>query len=201
MVLKGIDDIIPIDIELGDSMQSGGTTFLDSIISEDVTQETDSILNEESRDIGTVDTSVYLFYLKSIGILLFISILISIVLMQASRNMTDWWLSYWVSNTQRNNTINGSSIYVEQPFLSVTTASHLIMPERYTIQYYMLIYVLLTLANTIFTLFRAFLFAFGGLTAASRIHRALLKVIMTVSSFHLILFNVNLRWFLFLFLV
>lgn len=98
--------------------------------------------------------------------------------MQASRNMTDWWLSYWVTSSQQNHTINGSDIFVDQPFLSVTSTFYM---QHYTIEYFMLIYVLLTLANTIFTLFRAFLFAYGGITGASRIHKSLLKVIMTVS--------------------
>lgn len=176
-VLKDIDDIIPIDLELGESIKSGATSIVESVTTES-TPETDSILDEESRETGTINTSVYTSYIRAIGFFLFLCIIISIVIMQASRNMTDWWLSYWVSNANNNSTTNFTDGLPDKPFLSV---SNPYFSLHYTMQHYMLIYLLLALANTLFTLFRAFLFAFGGLTAASCIHKSLLKVIMAVN--------------------
>jgi len=57
----------------------------------------DSILEEEEREEGSVQMNVYLSYLRAIGYLLSGAILLSMFLMQSSRNLTDWWLSYWVS--------------------------------------------------------------------------------------------------------
>lgn len=57
----------------------------------------DSILEEEECEEGSVQLNVYLAYLRAIGYLLAGAILLSMFLMQSSRNLTDWWLSYWVS--------------------------------------------------------------------------------------------------------
>jgi ATP-binding cassette subfamily C (CFTR/MRP) protein 10 len=56
----------------------------------------DSILEEEERAEGTVQLNVYLSYLRAVGYLLSGAILLSLLLMQSTRNLTDWWLSYWV---------------------------------------------------------------------------------------------------------
>ena len=48
--------------------------------------------------------------------------------------------------------------------------------------YYLMVYGILAGCNTIFTLARAFLFAYGGVCAATKIHRYLLKSILKVRS-------------------
>ena len=48
--------------------------------------------------------------------------------------------------------------------------------------YYLMVYGILAGCNTIFTLARAFLFAYGGICAATKIHRYLLKSILKVRS-------------------
>ena len=61
------------------------------------------------------------------------------------------------------------------------------------IAFYLTIYGCLAGANSIFTLFRAFLFAYGGICAAQTIHRKLLSNILKVSfcykHFHIPEFN------------
>ena len=57
----------------------------------------DSILEEEECEVGTIQLNVYMSYLKAVGYILTIAIFLSLILMQASRNLTDWWLSYWAS--------------------------------------------------------------------------------------------------------
>ena len=49
------------------------------------------------------------------------------------------------------------------------------------VTYYLTIYGILGVANSLFTLARAFLFAYGGICAASKIHRLLLARILKVS--------------------
>ena len=49
--------------------------------------------------------------------------------------------------------------------------------------YYLMVYGILAGCNTIFTLARAFLFAYGGICAATKIHRYLLKSILKVRSY------------------
>lgn len=62
-----------------------------------------------------------------------------------------------------------------QPLLANTTAV-------YTDNFYLEIYFGLAALNLVFTIMRAFLFAYGGVKAASRIHKVLLKVIVKVST-------------------
>lgn len=176
-VLQDIDDFIPIDLELGENSQSGNTSLLDSIVTE-VATENDSVLNEELRETGTVSVSVYVSYWKAVGCLLSFTILLSMILMQTSRNMTDWWLSYWVTSTGSNNATNTSNNHESNDLVLWLEANYL--QTENSIGYYMLIYGLLAGFNSLFTLFRAFLFAFGGITAASHVHKTVLKTIMKV---------------------
>ncbi|KRT84878.1 ABC transporter ATP-binding protein, partial [Oryctes borbonicus] len=168
-VLQSIDDALPIDLELSESIST--STPLDSIKLED-TNPDDSLLNEEVRETGTVHFNVYSSYWKAIGHFLSFAILISITMMQFSRNMTDWWLSRWVTSSENGNTTNLSYVQEMQPqdMDNVSDSS--------SMKYYVLIYILLACLNSIFTLFRAFLFALGGITAASTVHKSLLKSIM-----------------------
>ncbi|KAI4463602.1 atp-binding cassette sub-family c [Holotrichia oblita] len=168
-VLRSVDDALPVDLELNESISS--YTTLDSIKLED-TSTNDDLLNEEARETGTVHINVYTSYWKAIGHTLSLSILLSITIMQFSRNMTDWWLSRWVTNSQNGNTTNISYFHDQQMHAE----------ENYSnsgdMKYYMIVYILLACLNSVFTLMRAFLFALGGITAAAIIHKSLLKSIM-----------------------
>lgn len=115
--------------------------------------------NEEISETGAVKASVYGRYGSAVGPFLVFSIFCSLLLMQFSRNISDYWLSVWVSTP--NATI------IEAPA-----------------NYYLYVYLVIALANTFFTLLRAFLFAYGGLRAAKTIHEQLLnKVIYSKVSF------------------
>lgn len=141
-------------------------------------ENSDSVLSEEGHETGSVDADVYCSYWRAAGLLLCVSILMSMLLMQTSRNMTDWWLSYWVSHSAPSNTtthnVSASSSSADSLvlYLSASVGDN--------IGYYMMVYGLFVGCNTIFTLCRAFLFAYGGITAATGIHRQLLKSIMKV---------------------
>ncbi|XP_044256061.1 ATP-binding cassette sub-family C member 10 [Tribolium madens] len=171
-VLTNIDDMLPIELELGESIQSN-VSFLESIQIEKSEDENDSLLLEEVSETGTVEFNVYAMYWKSIGHGLAFMILLAVCIMQTSRNMTDWWMSKWVSDT--NPSENLSQFYDDQlsegNFFEGFSDSN-------PMSYYLRIYIELACVNTVFTLFRAFLFAYGGVVAASKIHKLLLRSVL-----------------------
>ncbi|CAG9765420.1 unnamed protein product [Ceutorhynchus assimilis] len=168
-VLRDIDNSLVIDLELGESIRSGDS-LLDSgaFSTPDSIKNNDILLNEEVSETGNLKFSVYASYWSSIGHLLCLSILLSIVSMQISRNMTDWWLAEWVSNDQ---TKNGTNITLLEPILMANLEDSSTTP-------FLKIYVELALVNSVLTLIRAFLFAYGGIVAAQKFHKYLLKSVL-----------------------
>lgn len=181
-IIKNIDDSLPLDIELEET-SSGPSSFqslevLESLRTETTTEEVDSLINEEFAETGTVRFSVYNSYFQAMGFLLTFAILLSLVLMQTSRNMSDWWLSFWV--TAAGNNSNSTNLTLDEEYLKLRYS----MFENETsdpVKYYLVTYGIFVGLNSLFTLFRAFLFAYGGITAASKIHKTLLKSIVKVS--------------------
>lgn len=114
-------------------------------------QSIDSCLIEETKEEGQVSSSVISCYWNSVGKFLGFVILLMVLLMQLSKNLTDAWLAHWVSVTGRNETNSTPS------------------------DYYLEVYTGLAVSNSLMTLARSFLFAYGGIKAAKVIHRKLLK--------------------------
>ena len=108
----------------------------------------DETSNEETRETGVVSYKVYLTYWRAVGHFLGTLILLSLIAMQATRNFTDVWLAEWVSH---NNT---------------------------KVPFYLKVYGGIAVANSIFSLLRAFLFAYGGVCAAKIIQERLLGLIL-----------------------
>lgn len=48
-------------------------------------------------------------------------------------------------------------------------------------KFYLTVYAILAASNSFFTLMRAFLFAYGGITAAKALHKRLLETVLYVS--------------------
>ena len=96
----------------------------------------------EAKEEGVVKPAVYSSYLCSVGIGLCFLIVLGLLLMQFSRNLSDVWLSIWV---RRN-------------------------PEGEAVTLYLRIYLALAVFNSAATLFRAFSFAYGGIKAATLVH-------------------------------
>ncbi|XP_042499718.1 ABC transporter C family member 13-like [Macadamia integrifolia] len=105
----------------------------------------------EMRKEGKVELSVYKNYAAFSGWGIAIAICISAVLMQASRNGNDLWLSHWVDSIKGKHNTKHSTCY------------------------YLVILCVFCIANSLLTLVRAFLFAFGGLRAAVQVHNKLLN--------------------------
>ncbi|XP_023634190.1 ABC transporter C family member 13 isoform X2 [Capsella rubella] len=116
----------------------------------DEISEAADIIKLEERKEGRVEVMVYRNYAVFSGWFITIVILVSAVLMQASRNGNDLWLSYWVDKTGRG-------------------VSH------YSTSFYLMVLCIFCIINSILTLVRAFSFAFGGLKAAARVHNALIS--------------------------
>ncbi|XP_011073322.1 ABC transporter C family member 13 [Sesamum indicum] len=111
--------------------------------------EGQDIVEVETRKEGRVESTVYKNYAAFCGWFITVVTCLSAILMQASRNGNDLWLSFWVDTT-------GSSL------------------SKYSTTFYLVILCIFCLVNSSLTLMRAFLFAFGGLRAAIRVHDQLL---------------------------
>ncbi|XP_042231259.1 ATP-binding cassette sub-family C member 10-like [Homarus americanus] len=180
-------------------------------------KSTDSIRkgdNEEERDYGELSSSVYYTYIVALGSVLSLTIFLSMILMQSSRNLTDMWLAYWVSQVTGRNSSGltalvdkdttpwmgagtrpdppkmataltdsmqwFSSINPMHQFLAVqelpeSDVSAVVDPST---KFYLTVYGILAASNTIFTLMRAFLFAYGGICAAKALHKQLLDAVL-----------------------
>lgn len=139
--------------------------------------EKDPLLDEEYKEKGKVRFGVYNCYIKAIGYYLAISIILSMFLMQSSKNVTDLWLSYWVTHantTVTNITDSTKTLRLEYFFDDYNMSTN----------YYLTVYTLLAVFNTLFTLMRAFMFAYGGIQAAISIHKQLLKIVVRVNTFY-----------------
>lgn len=139
----------------------------------------DSLLEDETLEKGTLQFSVYESYFKAIGNYLVIAIFLSMFLMQTSRNVTDLWLSFWVTH---NNDTSGNSTNSSNPELIPGLEFLTNAPNTQNVKYYLTIYAGLAVLNSFFTLIRAFLFAYGGLKAAVYIQKQLLKVVVMAKS-------------------
>ncbi|KAI1722771.1 ABC transporter transmembrane region domain-containing protein [Ditylenchus destructor] len=131
--------------------------------------------NEEKQE-GTVKIGVYWSYLRATGYFLSLLIGCSIFLMQISKNASDVWLSKWTINSSvtvfpdpSEQQYDWSFPFGSRPFMTLKEGDEY---DRTT--FFLAIYVCIAALNTIFTLIRAFLFAYGGVVAATNLHEKLL---------------------------
>ena len=126
---------------------------------------------EERREKGRVALTVYWQYCRAVGSLLSPLILLSLLAMQVSRNLTDVWLAHWVSAQSNDTQPNSSwSHHGYQASLTIRASDE--------VKHYLTVYGIIAVSNTIFSLMRAFLFAYGGISAAKTIHSKLIKTVM-----------------------
>ena len=117
-------------------------------------QADDQIDNEfkEEMNKGTVKLFVYSTYIKAISIPLSISIIAFVFAMQSTRTTSDYWLSYWTNKLKVD--IETDSIY------------------------YLKIFLIIVLVNSLLAAFRAFLFAFGCINATNNLYKQLYKTVL-----------------------
>ncbi|XP_072319130.1 ATP-binding cassette sub-family C member 10 [Eucyclogobius newberryi] len=151
----------------------------------------------EQKVVGGLAWSVYRSYWRSVGATLASSVLLSLLLMQATKNVSDWWLSYWISQLRNNGSRSfndsSSAVFISpqlllfshhqlvSPLLSLQSLNNL----SSDVKFYLTVYGGIAVANTVFTALRAFLFAYGAIRAATTVHSRLLDRVLkaTVSFF------------------
>lgn len=109
-------------------------------------------------------------------------------LLKATRNLTDYWLSYWTQNHDLNAIVKFTNhTYVLNPY-----RTHFFTPKGFynsksyqldeqTTQFFA-VYAALGIANTLFTLVRAFLFAYSGISAGRFVHETLIQNLIKAST-------------------
>uniref|UniRef100_A0A9J7Z181 ATP-binding cassette sub-family C member 10 n=1 Tax=Cyprinus carpio carpio TaxID=630221 RepID=A0A9J7Z181_CYPCA len=123
------------------------------------------MFGEEQKQMGKLSWAVYRSYWRAVGGCMALAVLLSLFLMQASKNVSDWWLSHWISNMKDNMT------QFHAPDRGSETSGNM----SSELKFYMTVYGSLAAANTVFTAARAFLFAYGAICAATVIHKRLLS--------------------------
>ncbi|XP_057315929.1 ATP-binding cassette sub-family C member 10-like isoform X2 [Hydractinia symbiolongicarpus] len=141
---------------------------LDSSSSKEIAAK-GKLVEEEKKEEGYISLNVYKSYWKAVGNSLAASVIMFLLLMQASRNVSDWWLAYWISHVKANDNTTVYSDYRQE--LSQTHVSH-------DVKHYLYIYAGIGAANSVFTFLRAFFFAYGGIQAARHLHKKLLHAIL-----------------------
>ncbi|NWI64440.1 MRP7 protein, partial [Todus mexicanus] len=156
---------------------------------EESTQNSHLIHKEEEKKEGAVAFQVYKAYWLAVGSCLALSILFSLLLMQASRNVSDWWLSHWISSISQtaNTSVMVCSASPHSPELLLFSIVEFVSPFQaldttpvpsngsLDVSFYLVVYGSIAGANSLFTILRAFLFAYGAIHAATVIHNRLLQ--------------------------
>ncbi|KAL9386523.1 hypothetical protein Peur_019647 [Populus x canadensis] len=144
-----LSDVQGKELSMADSIQVSHS-HLPERESNHVSEEVQEIVEAELRKEGRVELAVYKNYAAFSGWFITVVIFLSAILMQASRNGNDLWLSFWVD------TAGSSQI-------------------EYSISFYLVVLCIFCIINSALTLVRAFSFAFGGLRAAVQVHNTLLN--------------------------
>ncbi|XP_038654866.1 multidrug resistance-associated protein 7 [Scyliorhinus canicula] len=140
--------------------------------------------SEEVKKVGALSLKVYWSYWLSIGKWLAFSVLVCMFLMQVSRNLSDWWLSYWISQAQHKNGTEQSRHYtsLDTHQLMRFIRSHTNGKISPHLKFYLTVYGCIAVVNTVFTAARAFLFAYGAICAAVIIHNKLLGQVLKATT-------------------
>ncbi|KAG7220300.1 hypothetical protein INR49_018292 [Caranx melampygus] len=155
----------------------------------DLREDEDSdLLGAEQKQAGGLAWRVYATYWSAVGGALASSILVSLLLMQASKNVSDWWLSHWISELKNNGSTrsNGSFdsshllLFSPGPLMCPLHAGQSSPPVNSSsdVNFYLIVYTSIGAANTVFTALRAFLFAYGAVSAAAAVHNRLLDRVL-----------------------
>lgn len=127
--------------------------------------------------------------------------------MQASKNLSDAWLAHWIMNVSPANAtyadglnpkLLGSNYYMQEirrnlmcmidKMLRWQTVNDCMVSgpglrnETFSTSFYLLIYIIIAIFNSIITLIRAFAFAYAGIKAAKFVHTKLLNSVFYVSA-------------------
>ncbi|KAL0053237.1 hypothetical protein WJX82_002974 [Trebouxia sp. C0006] len=115
----------PLSIALGLANFSGPEP-VDSTLPAETIEEAAAQMPgaEEGRMIGHVRWQVYTAYMKAVGTGLVLFVLLSLTLMQITRNGNDLWLSYWVSSLDSPHDHHHPQIPASTTFNSTSAILH-----------------------------------------------------------------------------
>ncbi|XP_022623376.1 multidrug resistance-associated protein 7 isoform X2 [Seriola dumerili] len=152
------------------------------------------LLAAEQKQAGGLAWRVYQTYWVAVGGVLASSILVSLLLMQVSKNVSDWWLSHWISELKNNGSSADSGSFtgafgsshlllfspggLMSPLLSSSVQTSPSSNMSSDVKFYLTVYASIAAANTVFTALRAFLFAYGAICAATAVHNRLLDRVL-----------------------
>lgn len=169
---------------------------------------TTDVFFQEIKETGSLSSRVLAVYWKAWGSSMGLLVLISLFLMQVSRNLSDAWLAHWIQHI--NNSNSTPSQQVEDVFDSksytdnikdtlicymkkivvfsdmshctanASTNSTIEDIEASQTGYYLAIYIGIVVFNSLIALIRAFAFAYAGVKAAKFIHDRLLDSVIYV---------------------
>jgi ATP-binding cassette, subfamily C (CFTR/MRP), member 10 len=132
--------------------------------------------DKEHREYGVIKRRILSNYLKAVGMPLTIAVLVSLTLMQLSRNGSDWWLSLWAA---ADNDDPSKASGINAPL--IRRLSQLGWADRQ----FLLVFGIIAAVNTLSTLLRSWSFAQAGLNACVKVHDRLLTALCYAPmSFH-----------------
>uniref|UniRef100_A0A8C4Z856 ATP-binding cassette, sub-family C (CFTR/MRP), member 10 n=1 Tax=Gadus morhua TaxID=8049 RepID=A0A8C4Z856_GADMO len=183
-------EILPL-VEAGPKQHRNDRKGVSSLEVEEklvMVEEDEDRSGEEHKEAGGLAWAVYRAYWRAVGGALAATILLSLLLMQASKNVSDWWLSHWISELRNNGSAWSNGSYTEaytSPHLLLFSPGGLTAPLcsptaspfsniSSDVKFYLTVYASIASANTLFTAARAFLFAYGAIRAATVVHDRLL---------------------------
>ncbi|KAJ1148481.1 hypothetical protein NDU88_001316 [Pleurodeles waltl] len=153
------------------------------------------LTDEEDKKEGLLSLLVYRTYWNAVGTPLACAVLCFFFLVQASREVPGLWLSHWVSiltnQTGRNLSRREQAAHSNIPSMAdpiqptaITATAQLSNSED--LKFYLTVYGCCTAANSILTIIRAFMFAYGTIRASLTIHDKLLQSVLkaTVTFFN-----------------
>lgn len=130
-------------------------------------ETSDNVLDEESKEHGTVSAGVLGTYGRAMGWGVTGVVLVMLLTQRTTESLTDLWLAHWVSENAQVN----------------RTGAWLFLADRVdpTSWFNLSVYAGLALGNSVATLARTFLFAFATVRASRVIHERLLGSVFGVS--------------------
>ncbi|KAK2707578.1 ATP-binding cassette sub-family C member 10-like isoform X2 [Artemia franciscana] len=149
-------------------------------------------LEDEDRAADGVSFNIWMTYFNNAGIKLTLFTILARVFMQASRHTADYWLAHWVSAksnrtsllVRSNHLVPNHSLYgsiyniSSNDFSEQDEGFHFVDLDDVT-KYYLIVFGIIAGINSALILFRAFLFAFGGIRSARTIHNDLIKSLLS----------------------
>lgn len=137
---------------------------------------------EEILAHGSLSFSVYAAYVRGVGAVMCLCVLVFLITMQLTKNGGDWWFSYWLAHQNQSDPRNSTNWQIENDPLLLKLVSLIQhqLPHQVSDNFsnFLFIYCVIGTLNSITALGRAFTFAAGGIWGATRLHDQLLGSIM-----------------------